>query len=101
MGYAIVWLVNTILQLMTWAIIISAILSWLFAFDIINHRNRFVNQIAMFLDALTGPILAPFRRIIPPLGGLDISAIVAILTLQFLGILFNRMSAPFLIQMLG
>ena len=101
MGYAIVWLVNTILQLMTWAIILSAILSWLFAFDVINHRNRFVNQMAMFLDAITGPILAPFRKIIPPLGGLDITPIVAILTLHFLGILFNRMSAPFLIQVLG
>ncbi len=101
MGYAIVWLVNTILSLMTWAIIISAIMSWLFAFDVINHRNRFVSQVAMFLDALTAPILSPFRRIIPPLGGLDITPIVAILTLQFLGILFNRMSAPFLIQMLG
>ena len=101
MGYAIVWLVNTILSLMTWAIILSAILSWLVAFDVINHRNRFVNQVAMFLDALTAPILAPFRKIIPPLGGLDITPIVAILTLQFLGILFNRMSAPFLIQVLG
>jgi YggT family protein len=101
MGYAIVWLVNTVLGLMTWAIIISAIMSWLFAFDVINHRNRFVNQIAMFLDSLTGPILAPFRKIIPPLGGLDITPIAAILTLQFLGILFNRMSAPFLIQVLG
>lgn len=101
MGYAIVWLVNTILSLMTWAIILSAILSWLFAFDVINRRNQFVNQVAMFLDALTAPILAPFRRIIPPLGGLDITPIVAILTLQFLGILFNRMSAPFLIQVLG
>ena len=101
MGFAIVWLVNTILSLMTWAIIISAIMSWLFAFDVINHRNRFVSQVAMFLDALTAPILGPFRRVIPPLGGLDISPIVAILTLQFLGILFNRMSAPFLIQVLG
>ncbi len=101
MGFAIVWLVNTILSLMTWAIIISAIMSWLFAFDVINHRNRFVSQVAMFLDALTGPILGPFRRVIPPLGGLDITPIVAILTLQFLGILFNRMSAPFLIQVLG
>ena len=101
MGYAIVWLVNTILSLMTWAIILSAILSWLFAFDVINHRNRFVNQLAMFLDAVTGPILAPFRRVIPPLGGIDLSPIVAILALQFLGILFNRMSAPFLIGLLG
>lgn len=101
MGYAIVWLVTTILSLMKWAIILSAILSWLFAFDVINHRNRFVNQLAMFLDAVTGPILSPFRRIIPPMGGLDISPIAAILTLHFLGILFVRMSAPFLIQVLG
>jgi YggT family protein len=101
MGYALVWLVNTILSLMTWAIILSAIISWLFAFDVINHRNRFVNQFASFLDAVTGPILAPFRRLIPPLGGIDISPIIAILALQFLGILFNRMSAPFLIGLLG
>ncbi|HYC99066.1 YggT family protein [Brevundimonas sp.] len=101
MGYAIVWLVNTVLGLMTWAIIISAIMSWLFAFDVINHRNRFVSQIATVLDAITAPILAPFRRVIPPLGGLDISPIVALLAIHFLRILFNRMSAPFLIQMLG
>ena len=101
MGYAIVWLVNTILQLMTWAIILSAILSWLFAFDVINHRNRFVNQIASLLDAITGPILAPFRRIIPPLGGIDISPVVAILAIQFLQIIFNRLSAPVLIGTLG
>ena len=101
MGTAIVWLVKTILGLMPWAIILSAIISWLFAFDVINHRNRFVNQFASFLDAVTGPILAPFRRLIPPLGGIDISPIIAILALQFLGILFNRMSAPFLIGLLG
>jgi hypothetical protein len=39
------------------AIIVSAILSWLFAFDVINHRNRFVNQLADFLDRVTGPVL--------------------------------------------
>ncbi|HYC75076.1 YggT family protein [Brevundimonas sp.] len=101
MGTAIVWLVNAVLGLMTWAIIISAIMSWLFAFDVINHRNRFVNQLASFLDAVTGPILAPFRRVIPPLGGLDITPIVALLAIHFLRILFNEMSAPFLIQTLG
>ena len=101
MGTAIVWLVKTILSLMTWAIILSAILSWLFAFDVINHRNRFVNQLAMFLDSVTRPILAPFRRVIPPLGGVDISPVVAILTLQFLGILFREMSEPYLIALLG
>jgi YggT family protein len=101
MGTAIVWLVNAVLSLMTWAIIGSAILSWLFAFDVVNHRNRFVNQLATFLDAVTGPILAPFRRVIPPLGGIDISPIVAILTIYFLRIVFNQLSAPFLIGTLG
>lgn len=101
MGYAIVWLVNTILSIMTWSIILSAIISWLFAFDVINRRNRFVNQIADFLDRLTAPLLEPFRRIIPSLGGMDISPIVVLLLINFARILFNRMSAPYLVSILG
>ena len=101
MGEAIVWLVNAVITLMVWAIIGSAILSWLFAFDVINHRNRFVNQLATFLDTVTRPILEPFRRLIPPLGGIDISPIVVLLLLQFVRILFNNMAAPSLIMLLG
>jgi YggT family protein len=101
MGYAIVWLVNTILSILTWSIILSAIISWLFAFDVINRRNRFVNQLADFLDRITAPLLEPFRRIIPSLGGIDISPIVVLLLINFARILFNRMSAPYLISILG
>ena len=63
------FILGALLQLLLLAIIVQAILSWLFAFDVINHRNRFVAQIADFLDRIVGPVLAPFRRIIPPLGG--------------------------------
>ncbi len=101
MGYAIVWLVNTVLSILTWSIILSAIISWLFAFDVINRRNRFVNQVADFLDRITAPLLEPFRRIIPQLGGIDISPIVVLLLINFARILFNRMSAPYLISILG
>jgi YggT family protein len=101
MGTALVWLVNAVIGLMVWFIIIQAILSWLFAFDVINHRNRFVSQVADFLDRITAPILEPFRRIIPPLGGIDISPIVVLLLLQFVRILFNASAAPVLIGMLG
>ena len=101
MGVAIVWLINTIIQLMIWFIIASAILSWLFAFDVINHRNRFVNQLANFLDAVTRPLLEPFRRIIPPLGGIDISPIVVLLLLNFARIAFNNMAAGPIIALLG
>ncbi|CAN5186208.1 YggT family protein [soil metagenome] len=68
-----------LLSMLWWAIIISAVLSWLVAFDIINLRNRAVYQISTFLDRVTAPVLRPFQRIIPPLGGVDLSAIVVLL----------------------
>jgi YggT family protein len=85
-----------LLSLLFLAIIISAVLSWLVAFDIINLRDRAVYQISTFLDRVTDPILRPFRRIIPPLGGVDISPIIVLLiirgTQQFLlPALFNAL----------
>ena len=76
-------LIRVVLGLLVWAIIISAILSWLVAFDVINLRNRFVANVAHFLDAVTRPVLRPIQRIIPPLGGVDISPIIAILLIQY------------------
>lgn len=76
------FIIGSLLTLLIWAIIISAILSWLVAFDVINLRNRFVYNVARFLDAVTAPIMRPFQRIIPPLGGVDISPIIVILILQ-------------------
>jgi YggT family protein len=82
MGSFLYFIVSSLVQLLVWAIIISAILSWLVAFDVINLRNRFVYSISRFLDAVTRPILAPVQRIIPPLGGVDVSPILVILILQ-------------------
>ena len=78
----IFWAINQGLNLLWLAIIASAILSWLFAFDVINYRNRFVYQLAQVLDRLTSPILAPLQRIIPPLGGMDLTPIVALLAIR-------------------
>ncbi len=76
------YFVGGLLDLLVWAIIISAILSWLVAFDVINLRNRFVYNVAHFLDAVTRPILRPVQRFIPPLGGVDISPIIVLLVIQ-------------------
>ncbi|MEH6665322.1 MAG: YggT family protein [Brevundimonas sp.] len=78
----ICFIIGALLTLLFWAIIISAIMSWLFAFDVINYRNRFVAQLAGFLDQVTGPLLAPLRRVIPPLGGIDVTPIIVLLVLQ-------------------
>ena len=76
------FIIDALLDLLWWAIVISAILSWLFAFDVINRRNQFVYNAATFLDRVTDPILRPFRRIIPSIGGVDISPIIVLLLLR-------------------
>ena len=82
MGSFFYFVIGGLLDLLVWAIIISAILSWLVAFDVINLRNRFVYNVAHFLDAVTRPILRPVQRFIPPLGGVDISPIIVLLVIQ-------------------
>ncbi len=75
-------ILDGLLGLLVLAIIVSAILSWLVAFDVINLRNRVVYNIARFLDAVTQPVLRPVQRIIPSLGGVDISPIIVLLVIQ-------------------
>ncbi|MCD6072705.1 MAG: hypothetical protein K0S42_3221 [Microvirga sp.] len=72
------------LQLYTYLIIASAILSWLVAFNVINTRNDFVRSVWNFLDAVTQPVLRPIRNILPNLGGVDISPIILILLIIFI-----------------
>ena len=77
-------LIDTILGLYVWILIASAILSWLVAFNVVNTRNRAVYVIGDFLYRVTEPVLAPIRRILPNLGGLDLSPIIVILVIFFL-----------------
>ena len=81
MGSFIEYIVSSLLSLVILAMVVSAILSWLIAFDVINMRNRFVYQLTRFLDAVTRPIMRPVQRIIPPFGGVDISPIIVIIVL--------------------
>ncbi len=82
MGSFLYFIVNSLFSILIFAIFANAILSWLVAFDVINLRNQAVYGIAKFLDAVTRPILAPFQKVIPSLGGVDISPIIALLILQ-------------------
>jgi YggT family protein len=72
-----------VISLYIWVIIISAILSWLIAFDVVNRRNRAVYMIADSFNKLTEPALRPIRNVLPDFGGLDISPVILILALIF------------------
>ena len=72
------------LQLYIYLLIAAAVLSWLIAFNVVNTRNQFVAAVAEFLFRITEPVLAPIRRLMPNLGGLDISPIILILIIMLI-----------------
>lgn len=75
---------DALLSIYQYAIIASAILSWLIAFNVINTRNAFVYQLTDFLYRVTEPALRQIRRFIPDLGGVDISPIILFLLIGFI-----------------
>jgi YggT family protein len=81
---AIFWLAGELIHLYILAIIAAVVISMLISFGVINARSQFVYTIADFLNRLTNPVLNPIRRMLPDLGGIDISPVIAILLLEAL-----------------
>ena len=73
-----------VIHLYIYAVIISAILSWLISFSVVNTSNRAVYLIVDFLYRITEPALRPIRRFLPTMGGIDISPIILIFLLYFI-----------------
>jgi YggT family protein len=81
---SIFMLVDLVLELYTWALIISIIMTWLVQFKVINTSNRLVYAVGDFLYRITEPLLAPIRRFLPSLGGMDLSPLVLMLAIFLL-----------------
>jgi len=77
-------LLITVINIAIWIIIIGAIMSWLIVFNVVNLNNKFVYMLYDTINRLTDPLLAPIRRFMPNLGGIDISPIILILLLIFI-----------------
>ena len=77
-------LVDKVIDIYTWIVIASAIMSWLVDFGVVNTRNQFIRMVVEFLYRVTEPALRPIRRIMPNLGGVDISPVILLLLLFFL-----------------
>lgn len=77
MGIILYRFFEILFMVLTWAIIIRVLITWI---PNINPDNPLVR----ILRQITDPILEPARRVIPPLGGIDISPIVVLLLIDFL-----------------
>lgn len=82
---ALVWLVEWSLWLLTALVLLLAVLSW------VNPHA----PIAPTIDALTQPFLSPIRRVVPLIGGVDLSPLVLILLLQMLLTMLKSVAPSF------
>ena len=95
---AVLNLLLVILNIVWWLVILSAILSWLYAFNVVNSRNQFVDAIGNFLYRTTEPLYRPIRRFLPNLGGLDLSPLVLLLAIFFIQQLIVLYAVPAVYQ---
>jgi YggT family protein len=85
----LLWLFNTLVDLYFFVIIAAVVMSWLVAFGVLNTYNPFARSLIRMLDALTEPVFRQVRRVIPALGGLDLSPMIVLIALQALKMLVN------------
>jgi YggT family protein len=94
-------LINTVyfaLDIYWYILIGSAVFSWLYAFNVINSRNQVVSSIGNMFFQLTEPVLKPIRRLMPDLGNVDVSPLVALVAIYFLQQLLVHTIAPVLLR---
>jgi YggT family protein len=77
----VVGLIESLIGLYILIIFLAVIASWLVALNVVNARNQFVRACLQLLDALTEPVFRPIRRVIPSVGGFDLSPVVVLIIL--------------------
>tara|TARA_B110000503_G_scaffold138195_2_gene223904 strand:- start:827 stop:1102 length:276 start_codon:yes stop_codon:yes gene_type:complete len=80
-------ILELLLDVVWFFIIAHFIMSWLISFQVLNIRQSFVSQVWYGLSRLLDPIYAPIRRILPPMGGLDLAPLVVLIGLEIVRIL--------------
>ena len=94
----IIQILQVLLTVTWWVIVIQFVLSLLIAFNVINMQSNFVRTLAYGFDRLTEPLYRPLRRILPNLGGLDLSPALVLLAIAILRIILNNVAASVMMR---
>ena len=81
---ALIILIDQIVNLYIWTMVAYIIITWLIAFRIVNPWQPFIRMALTFLGRIHEPLMSLVRRILPDLGGIDLSPIVLLLAVPFL-----------------
>ena len=82
-------IVDFLLGVLGWIIIGQVILSWLFAFNILNTSSQGLRTFVEALDRITAPFYRPIRRLMPDFGGIDFSPLILLVLIQILRMLLD------------
>jgi YggT family protein len=85
-----------ILDVIWFIVIAHVIMSWLINFNVLNRNQPLVWQIWTGLNRALEPFYGPIRRILPDMGGLDLSPIVLIIALYALRVILLNNAAAFM-----
>jgi YggT family protein len=77
-------ILDLLLRILSWVIIGQIIISWLFAFNVLNAGSGGVRAFADALERITAPLYRPIRRLLPDFGGIDFSPLVILILIQIL-----------------
>jgi YggT family protein len=86
-------ILELLLSVLWWIIIIQVVLSWLFAFNVLNTTSDGLRRFVEALDRITEPLYRPIRRLLPDFGGIDFSPLILLLLLGVLQILLDGAEA--------
>ncbi len=96
---ALLLLIVQVIGIYKWILIASVVLSWLVAFNAVNTSNRIVAIAGDFLFRVTEPLLRPIRRVIPIVGGIDISPLILFFVLWFIQMLILNDLLPHVVDL--
>ena len=77
-------ILDALLRLYFYVMLAAVVASWLISFNVINMRQRGVYAIVDVLRRLTEPVLSPIRRLLPDMGGIDITPMIAMLLIYLI-----------------
>lgn len=93
MALAFIDILQMLLWVLSWIVIGQVILSWLFAFNVVNPSSGFMRALVDALDKITGPLYRPIRKVLPDFGGIDFSPLVLLLAIAIISRLLGGLAA--------
>ncbi len=93
MAHALIDILQMLLWILSWIVIVQVILSWLYAFNVINPSSGFMRSLVEVMDRITAPLYRPIRKLLPDFGGIDFSPLVLLLAIAIVSKLLGGLAA--------